>query len=149
VLRVEEIPGEPYLKAIVPWYRKDWRQMTKTIPGFWWEVEGKYWRLPYVQDTLGRLRSLFGSSLELAFEVREDIEAFWEKDSRFVGRNLRTTGEGRNLRTTRRNRGHAARQERTTRKELSEEQNQALVDLDEKLILRRNSYTRTEVVWEN
>jgi site-specific recombinase XerD len=137
VLRVEEIPGEPFLKAFVPWDRKDWQQKIKTIPGFWWEKEGKYWRLPYVQDTLGRLRSLFGSSLELGFEVKEDIEAFWEKTG-FVGRNLRATKVRRSEPTN--NVGGVGRSKRTTRKELSEEQEKALVDLEEKLILRRYSY---------
>ena len=65
---------EQWLKAWVPYDKKGWIEVMKDIPGRHWDVEERYWRIPYVKDSLKRLWNIIGQQyIELSFEVDDRI----------------------------------------------------------------------------
>ena len=47
-----EKENEEWLQVYVPYDKKGWIEVVKDIPGRKWNVENKYWLVPYVQDSL-------------------------------------------------------------------------------------------------
>jgi hypothetical protein len=54
-----------WLKAYIPYERKDWIQAVKKIPGRWWATRDKCWMLPNKPESFDLLSQLFGNDLEL------------------------------------------------------------------------------------
>ena len=71
-----EKENEEWLQVYVPYDKKGWIEVVKDIPGRKWNVENKYWLVPYVQDSLKRLWNLIGKDyIQLSFDINSDIPA--------------------------------------------------------------------------
>jgi len=71
-----EEENEEWLRVYVPYDKKGWIAVVKEIPGRKWIVEDKYWRIPYVQDSIKRLWNIIGKkNIQKAFEIKPDIPA--------------------------------------------------------------------------
>ncbi len=74
-----EQENEDWLRVFVPYDKKGWIAIVKDIPGRKWQVEGTYWLIPYVQDSLNRLFSLIDQKyIQLAFELNVNIPDFYK-----------------------------------------------------------------------
>ena len=63
-----------WLRAFVPYDKKGWIEVLRNIPGRRWDSEGKFWKVPYVQDTFNRFRESIGAKhFELTFKVADNI----------------------------------------------------------------------------
>ncbi len=118
-LNVEKGASAYWLKVFVPKHRKDWIEKIKTIPGRHWDREQVCWRIPYVHDSIGRLKSLFGSALKLSFIMDDQIPAYHE------GVSTKTP----------------VQKKKVQGRELWVKHKRALVALEEKLMLKRYSYS--------
>lgn len=101
-----------WLKAYVPYERKDWIQKMKTIPDRWWAKRDKCWMLPNNDRTIHLLKKFFGDDLQL------DITN---------GKSISTPGQ---LRTS----------EKKVSPLLSSNQHLAITALEERLMLERKSH---------
>lgn len=71
-----EKENQQWLKVYVPYDKKGWIEVVKQINGRKWNVEEKYWIIPYVKDSLKRLSKLIGQQyIHLCFEVNPNIPA--------------------------------------------------------------------------
>lgn len=71
---IQVLPEHDFrVKVIVPWQRKDWVTLIKTLPDRAWNKEKKYWSVPKIKATLLLLQQLFGEAL------RVDVSIDWKK----------------------------------------------------------------------
>ena len=123
-IRVAE-ENKSWLKVYVPREQKDWIRRVKEIPGRHWDWERKYWRVPYVKESLRILRRQFSNdTLFLDFEPRTDIAEHYirpKKEKTVSGKTKAVYVDKR-------------------QKKLHKEQRDALILLEEQLRLRRYSY---------
>ncbi|MFK7906886.1 MAG: tyrosine-type recombinase/integrase [Chitinophagales bacterium] len=61
------------LLVLIPHERQDWVKAIKTVVGRMWHPEQKFWTVPYTKDTLTKLHDLFGKELELSFNPKATI----------------------------------------------------------------------------
>jgi site-specific recombinase XerD len=59
------------LAVYVPYFMNNWIEIIKKINGRRWNIEEKYWELPYVQDTIHQLLQI--NSVHFNFEISKDI----------------------------------------------------------------------------
>lgn len=118
--------SERWLKVYVPREEKEWIRRVKEVPGRHWDWERKYWRIPYVAESLGILRRRFPSG-ELVFEF-----APWHNIPEKYVRPVKTGATGRKRKATSGNKSG---------KVLNKAQRDAVILLEEQLRLRRYSHS--------
>ena len=65
-----EKENEEWLRVYVPYDKKGWIEVVKNIAGRKWQVEEKYWLVPYVKTALRTLKKYVGMSyLNIQFKV--------------------------------------------------------------------------------
>jgi len=66
--------NESWLQVWIPYDKKDWIEVVKNIPGRKWEIEGKFWLVPYVKDSLKRLWHIIGKQhIQYDFKINTNI----------------------------------------------------------------------------
>ena len=66
--------NESWLQVWVPYDKKGWIEVVKNIPGRKWEIEGKFWLVPYVKDSLKRLWHIIGKQhIQYDFKINTNI----------------------------------------------------------------------------
>ncbi len=118
-----ELLNPEWLKIDVPYFRRDWQVAIKSISGRRWQVKGKYWSVPYVQESIQRLQEFFGKKLCIPFELRTDIPA------RYIHPNYSKDSPKR-----------VVRKNKLLHLRLNDVQKEAMVQLEERLLLKRYSW---------
>jgi integrase/recombinase XerD len=57
-------------KVFIPYERKEWREIVKSMPGRYYHPQQKLWSLPNTQDNMESLKQLFGSEVEFISETQ-------------------------------------------------------------------------------
>ena len=57
---VIEHENQNCLRVYVPFRKKGWIAVVKSMLGRRWNKEGKYWLIPYVKDNINRINSFIG-----------------------------------------------------------------------------------------
>lgn len=112
--------SEEWLMVFVPYDKKGWVEIVKTIDGRRWNSDESCWLIPYVKDSLDRLRQI--NALHFSLEVRADIPEYFPKKEKVKKKS------GKDL--------------------LNEMQQKAITALEEKLLLERKSW-RTIKTYKN
>ena len=67
--------------------------LKKEIPGRKWNVEAKYWTIPYTRDTLHKIDAVFKGKYHLEFKIRPDIPEVYEGPFYFPDSRRRKSGK--------------------------------------------------------
>ena len=61
------------MKAFVPYFKKDWIEKVKSIPGRAWNEKEKYWSLPMTKKSVANIKEWFGEDARWGFEIPKDL----------------------------------------------------------------------------
>lgn len=73
-IRLEK-ENERRMKAFVPFFKKDWIEKIKNIPGRAWNDKEKYWSLPMTKKSVGQVKEWFGENAKWTFVISNDMAA--------------------------------------------------------------------------
>ena len=76
---VIERENENWLRVYVPFRKKGWIAVVKSMLGRRWDAEAKYWLIPYVKDNINRINSFIGEEhFECSFDLKTNIPATYK-----------------------------------------------------------------------
>ena len=107
--------NEAWLCVWIPYGKYGWIDIVKSINGRKWQSKEKCWVIPYVKDTLERLKQIDKNHLNFNFELTDNIPSFYEMAS-------------------------LPKKQLAKKKELTEIQKRAVTALKDRLLIERCSW---------